>query len=240
MRKIFYPKLAAGNIRKNASIYFPYLLTCVITIAMYCIIRSLSLNPGIQEMLGGGFLSEIMYLGSRVVAVFAVIFLFYTNSFLVKRRKKEFGLFNVLGMEKRHLSRMLGWECIYMTLVSLLFGLGIGIALDKVMYLVVGKVIAQTVALGFFISGKAIGETAVLFGLIFLFICLYSVREVYRADPIELLRAGNAGEREPKTKWIMALAGVAALGGGYYIAITVRNPIASILLCFVAVILVVN
>ncbi len=239
MRKIFYPKLAAGNIRKNASIYFPYLLTCVITIAMYCIIRSLSLNPGIQEMLGGGFLSEIMYLGSRVVAVFAVIFLFYTNSFLVKRRKKEFGLFNVLGMEKRHLSRMLGWECIYMTLVSLLFGLGIGIALDKVMYLVVGKVIAQTVALGFFISGKAIGETAVLFGLIFLFICLYSVREVYRADPIELLRAGNAGEREPKTKWIMALAGVAALGGGYYIAITVRNPIASILLFFVAVILVV-
>ena len=88
MRKIFYPKLAAGNIRKNASIYFPYLLTCVITIAMYCIIRSLSLNPGIQEMLGGGFLSEIMYLGSRVVAVFAVIFLFYTNSFLMKRRKK--------------------------------------------------------------------------------------------------------------------------------------------------------
>ena len=239
MRKIFYPKLAAGNIRKNASIYFPYLLTCVITIAMYYIIRSLSLNPGIQEMLGGSFLSELMYLGSRIVAIFAVIFLFYTNSFLVKRRKKEFGLFNILGMEKRHLSRMLGWECIYMTLISVLFGLFFGIALDKAMYLVVGKVMAQTVALGFFVSRKAIGETAVLFGLIFLFICLSSVREVYKANPVELLRAGNVGEREPRTKWFMALAGLIALGSGYYIAVTVRNPIASILLFFVAVILVI-
>ncbi len=239
MRKIFYPKLAAGNIKKNASIYFPYLLTCILTIAMYYIIRSLSLNPGIEHMVGGGYLGSIMYMGSLVVAVFAVIFLFYTNSFLVKRRKKEFGLFNILGMEKRHLSKMLIWECVYMTLASLLCGLSIGMALDKVMYLLVGRMISAKVELGFFVSPKAVGETACLFGVIFGLICLYSIRQVYKADPIELLRAGNVGEREPRTKWILALAGAAALGMGYYIAITVRNPIASIPLFFVAVILVV-
>ncbi len=239
MRKIFYPKLAAGNIKKNASIYFPYLLTCIITIAMYYIIRSLSLNPGIDGMAGGGFLTSIMYMGSRVVAIFSLIFLFYTNSFLVKRRKKEFGLFNILGMEKRHLSRMLGWECVYMILISLICGLGLGIALDKFMYLLVGRVVQGTAALGFFVSWKAAGETAVLFGLIFLLICLYSVKQVHGADPIELLKAGNAGEREPKTKWIMALTGLAALGGGYYIAIKVSNPVESILWFFVAVVLVI-
>lgn len=239
MRKIFYPKLAAGNIKKNASIHFPYLLTCILTIAMYYIIRSLSLNPGMKNMIGGEYLSSIMYMGSLVVAVFAVIFLFYTDSFLIKRRKKEFGLFNILGMEKRHLSKMLIWECVYMTLASLLCGLCLGMALDKVMYLLVSRMVSAKVELGFFVSPKAVGETACLFGVIFGFICLYSIRQVYKADPIELLRAGNVGEREPRTKWLLALGGIAALGTGYYIAITVRNPVASIPLFFVAVILVI-
>lgn len=239
MRKMFYPKLAAGNIKKNASIYFPYLITCIITVAMYYIIRSLSLNPGIERMAGGGYLSSVMYMGSRVVAIFALIFLFYTDSFLVKRRKKEFGLFNILGMEKRHLSRMLGWECIYMILISLFCGLGLGIVLDKVMYLAVGKLIEGKAGLGFFFSPKALGETACLFCLIFLLICLYSIKQVHGADPIELLKAGNVGEREPRTKWVLALGGAVTLGCGYYIAIAVSDPVTSILWFFLAVVLVI-
>ena len=118
MKKGFYPKLAADNIRKNARTYIPYLITCVITVAMYYIERSLALNPGLERMAGSAYLNQTMFLGSRIIAIFALIFLFYTNSFLVKRRKKEFGVFHILGMEKRHLARVLGWESIYVTLLG--------------------------------------------------------------------------------------------------------------------------
>ena len=239
MKKSFYPKLAAGNIKKNARTYIPYMLTCIITVAMYYIVKSLSQNPGVKEMVGGGYLSELMFMGSHVVALFAVIFLFYTNSFLVKRRKKEFGVFNILGMEKRHLAWVLGWETVYLAIGSLFLGLFLGIVLDKLMYLLVGKIIGVSVPLGFFVSTRVIRQTVQVFALIFLGICINAIRQVHVADPIALLRAGNAGEKEPATRWALALAGLAALGGGYYIAITVSDPVASLVLFFVAVVLVV-
>ncbi len=239
MKKSFYPKLAAGNIKKNARTYIPYMLTCIITVAMYYIVKSLSQNPGVKEMVGGGYLSELMFMGSHVVALFAVIFLFYTNSFLVKRRKKEFGVFNILGMEKRHLAWVLGWETVYLAIGSLVLGLFLGIVLDKLMYLLVGKIIGVAVPLGFFVSARVIRQTVQLFAVIFLGICVNAIRQVHVADPIVLLRAGNAGEKEPVTRWVLALAGLTALGGGYYIAITVSDPVASLVLFFVAVVLVV-
>lgn len=239
MKKSFYPKLAAGNIKKNARTYIPYMLTCIITVAMYYIVKSLSQNPGVKEMVGGGYLSELMFMGSHVVALFAVIFLFYTNSFLVKRRKKEFGVFNILGMEKRHLAWVLGWETVYLAIGSLVLGLFLGIVLDKFMFLLVGKIIDVAVPLGFFVSARVIRQTVQVFALIFLGICVNAIRQVHVADPIALLRAGNAGEKEPATRWALALAGLAALGGGYYIAITVSDPVASLVLFFVAVVLVV-
>ncbi len=239
MKKSFYPKLAAGNIKKNARTYIPYMLTCIITVAMYYIVKSLSQNPGVKEMVGGGYLSELMFMGSHVVALFAVIFLFYTNSFLVKRRKKEFGVFNILGMEKRHLAWVLGWETVYLAIGSLFLGLFLGIVLDKLMYLLVGKIIGVAVPLGFFVSARVIRQTVQLFAVIFLGICVNAIRQVHVADPIVLLRAGNAGEKEPVTRWVLALAGLTALGGGYYIAITVSDPVASLVLFFVAVVLVV-
>lgn len=239
MKIVFFPRLAARNIRKNARTYIPYIFTCVMTVAMYYIVRSLSLNPGLEQMAGSTHLNYAMFLGSRIVAFFAFLFLFYTNSFLVKRRKKEFGVFNVLGMEKRHLARTLSWESIYVTLISLGAGFVFGIALDKFMYLVINSVLAANVPLGFFISRKAIWETTLLFVIIFLLICLYSVWQVRTANPVELLHAGNVGEREPRTRWFAALAGIACVGGGYYIALTVTNPIASLLLFFIAVLLVI-
>lgn len=215
------------------------MLTCIITVAMYYIVKSLSQNPGVKEMIGGGYLSELMFIGSHVVALFAVIFLFYTNSFLVKRRKKEFGVFNILGMEKRHLAWVLGWETAYLALGSLVLGLLLGIIMDKAMYLLVGKIIGGGVPLGFFVSARVIGQTVQIFAVIFLLICINAIRQVHVADPIALLQAGNAGEKEPSTRWLLALAGLVSVGGGYYIAITVSDPVASLLLFFVAVVLVI-
>ncbi len=237
MKMSFYPKLAAGNMKKNARTYVPYMLTCIITVAMYYIVKSLSQNPGVKEMIGGGYLSELMFIGSHVVALFAVIFLFYTNSFLVKRRKKEFGVFNILGMEKRHLAWVLGWETAYLALGSLVLGLLLGIIMDKAMYLLVGKIIGGGVPLGFFVSARVIGQTVQIFAVIFLLICINAIRQVHVADPIALLQAGNAGEKEPSTRWL--LAGLVSVGGGYYIAVTVSDPVASLLLFFVAVVLVI-
>lgn len=239
MKKGFYARLAADNIRKNGKTYIPYILACIVTAAMFYIVKSLSLNPGLNGMAGGNFLNTAMGLGSWVITVFAFIFLFYTNSFLMKRRKKEFGVFHILGMERRHLARVIGWETFYVLLLCLLPGLGLGIALDKVMFLTVAKVVGGQVPLGFFISTEVLTTTALFFSIIFILIYIYSVWQIRTVNPIELLRAGNAGEREPRANWLLALLGLAALGEGYYIAAATENPIASVLMFFVAVLLVI-
>lgn len=156
MRIGFYPKLAAGNIKKNGRTYFPYILTCILTIAMFYVFKSLSMNPGLKKMTGAEHLALIMMFGSIVIGLFALIFLFYTNSFLIKRRKKEFGLFNILGMEKRHLALVLGWETLYTMLFCMLVGIAIGIALDKAMFLLVGRIIGSEVVLGFLFHRKSL------------------------------------------------------------------------------------
>lgn len=239
MRKGFYVKLAADNIKKNSKTYIPYILTCIITVAMFYIIKALSLNDGLNNMRGAAVISSILELGNYVVGFFAFIFLFYTNSFLMKRRKKDFGIFNILGMEKRHLSKVLALETLYVTAISLVLGLIIGIALDKVMYLSIIKILQADVTLGFYISTKAILTTLIFFGIIFLCIFLNSLRQIHLAKPIELLKSGKVGEKEPKTKWIMTIVGVICLGAGYYIAVTTQNPIAALELFFVAVILII-
>ena len=239
MNNRFFPKLAANNIKKNGKTYIPYILTCIMTVAMFYIVKSLSMNPGLEEMIGGDTLTYTMFLGSIIVGLFAIIFLFYTNSFLVKRRKKEFGIFNILGMEKSHLAKTIAWENLYVTLISLAGGLVLGIALDKAMYLLISQVIEADVPLGFFVSSRAILTTVILFLGIFLLIFSNSVRQIRMSNPIELLKAGNAGEKEPKTKLLTAILGGACVGIGYYIALTTENPIASIPTFFVAVMLVI-
>ena len=239
MRIGFYPKLAASNMKKNRKTYFPYVLTCILTIAMFYVFKSLALNPGIEKMFGGSTIAYILELGSFVVALFAFVFLFYTNSFLIKRRKKEFGVFNILGMEKRHLALVLGWETLYVFVISLSAGLAFGIAVDKLMFLVLGKLIGAQVILGFFISIKVIVLTVKLAAVIFLLIFANAVCQIHIAKPVELLRDSSAGEKEPKTKWLMAAAGLICIGSGYYIAITTENPIASIFAFFIAVLLVI-
>lgn len=237
MRNSFYFRLALTNIKKHARSYVPYIITCVITIAMFYIIKSLAFN--LDKNLSSVSAATSMSLGSIVVAIFAIIFLFYTNSFLLKKRKKEFGLYNILGMEKKHMSALIATESLIISVISLVLGLIIGIALDKLIFMIVIKLLDGQSPLGFTIIPEAILHTVVLFCIIFAAILLNSVRIVYTTKTIDLLHGSNAGEKEPKTKWLLAILGVLCLGGGYTISIISKNPVSAIGLLFIAIVLVV-
>lgn len=239
MNKRFYPRLAADNIRKNRRTYLPYALTCTGTIAMFYIIYALSQNSGIENIIGSSTIQVVLSLGNFVVGLFAVIFLFYTNSFLIKRRKKEFGLYNILGMEKRHIAKVIGYETLFLSLGSLAVGLLAGLLLSKLAFLAVLKLLDFEVVMGFEVSTPAVLATLLLFGFTFLLIYLNNLRQIHTASPIELLRGGQTGEREPKTKWLLTLAGLGCTGGGYAIALTITDPLSALTLFFLAVILVI-
>lgn len=237
MRNSFYFRLALTNIKKHARSYVPYIITCVITIAMFYIIKSLAFN--LDKNLSSISAATSMSLGSIVVAIFAIIFLFYNNSFLLKKRKKEFGLYNILGMEKKHMSALIATESLIISVISLVLGLIIGIALDKLIFMIVIKLLDGQSPLGFTIIPEAILHTVVLFCIIFAAILLNSVRIVYTTKTIDLLHGSNTGEKEPKTKWLLAILGVLCLGGGYTISIISKNPVSAIGLLFIAIVLVV-
>lgn len=239
MRKRFYLRLALDNIPHNRQTYLPYLLTCIGTVAMFYILHALSVNTGIQEMRGGYVLAGLLEMATWVVGFFAVLFLFYTNRFLIRRRKKEFGLYSVLGMEKRHLLRVVFWETGLVALAGIVLGLAAGILLNKLAFMALLRIFAEEIPLGFEISFGSMGVTAALFAAIFLLLFISSLFQVQKASPIELLRSAEVGEREPKTRWLLALLGVVCLGSGYYLAISTENPVAALSVFFVAVILVI-
>ena len=234
-----YPGMAFTNIKNNWKTYLPYMLSCSLTIALFYIIGSLGANKGISEMWGGDMISSYMTLGQGVTAIFSVIFLFYINSFLVKRRRSEFGLYNILGMEKKHICRVIFLETVYTFLITMAAGLILGILLDKLLYLVISHMLAAKVPLGFYISVSSILQSLALFGGIFLLMFFNSMRHIYRARPVDLLKSRRAGEKEPKAKWILAVIGVICLAAGYYIAVTTDNPVAAIAMFFIAVVLVI-
>lgn len=240
MKNALFPRLAAQNLRKNASVTLPYFITCALTTAVYYNIRSLFMNPGINQMMGAETLRNMLGLGSNVVFLFAVIFLLYTNGFLIKRRKKEFGMYNILGMEKRHLVAVLFWETLYLLVGSLTGGLLLGIALDKALFLAIGRMIgAQNVPMEFFVLGKTVADTALLFSGIALLVFVKAAVTIRVTDPIRMVREGQAGEKEPKANWFLAVLGVVFTGIGYGISITTKNPMLALPLFFMAVILVI-
>lgn len=237
MTRFFYTRLALDNIKKNGRTYIPYIITCIMTVSMFYIMRSLSKNPGLMKM--NPSIITIMEMGSTVVGIFSFIFLIYTNSFLIKRRKKEFGVFNILGMEKKHLAKVLALETLITVLLSLFIGIVFGIALDKVMFLLIAKIVGVKTSFGFFISFDVIRYTVLFFGILFCVILLKSVFTLRMAGPVELLHGGSMGEKEPKTKWFMTLLGLAGVGAGYYIAVVTKNPLAALNAFFIAVLLVI-
>lgn len=206
---------------------------------MYYMVSSLSMNPNMMNMIGGDVMQQILSLGIYVITVFAVIFLFYTNSFLIKRRKREFGLFNILGMEKKHLSIVIALESIIVFLVSMVLGIGIGILLDKAFYLLIAKMLNASIALGFYISYQSIVNSIILFFIIFLLMYVFSLIQINLSNPIELLHGDQHGEKEPKTKWLLALIGLICLGTGYYMSVSIQDPVTAFAFFMVAVILVV-
>ena len=239
MNKGFYLKLALSNLKRNRKFYAPYLLASVVTVSMCYIILALNAGHMLDGMRGEMIMRSYMALGGVVVLIFAAIFLFYTNSFLTRRRRQEFGLYSILGMEKRHIARLLSVETLMLFAASLGLGLGLGALLSKLVGLGALKLIQADAVFGFeFVPGAA-KLTAVAFGAIFALILLFEGVQLRRATAIDLMKSREQGEREPKTKALMALLGAIAMGGGYYIAIVTENPIKATMLFFVAVILVI-
>lgn len=237
MNSKIYGKLAVTNLKNNRKNYLPYILASAFSVMMYFIMDSLYRNPSLVKT--GATLSIMLSYANVVLLIFSVIFLFYINSFLIKRRKKELGIYNILGMGKGHLAKMLFIESIITTTVSIIGGILAGILFGKLVYLVLLKILHLKRDIVYMISPVSVGITAAIFGCIFFVIFLYNLVQMRLSNPIELLRGGNAGEREPKTKWLMTIIGFVCLAGGYYISLTTKEPLQAIGQFFVAVLLVV-
>lgn len=238
MRKL-YPKLAATNIRNNRQFYLPYLLAGGLSVAMLYLVLAMVYNPGLREMNGGQTVAATLSFGGVIVRVFAAIFLFYTNSFIIKRRKKELGVYNILGMEKKHIAKVLSLEMLFTAVVTIAGGLVFGIVFNKLLTMILYRMTGLNASIPFTISTAGCRSVMITFVVIYVAALCYNLMQIKLANPIELLHSGNKGEREPKTKILITLIGVAALGGGYYLALTVGDAVSAITMFFIAVLLVI-
>ena len=239
MRKFgFFPRLALVNIARNSRFYGPYLLSCGGTAAMYYVLRFLAGSDTVASVRGAGYLQSMTTLGCGVVAIFAAVILLYANSFVMKRRQRELGVYHILGLEKRHLAWMMLWETLFCGAAALGMGLLAGVLLSRLVPPLLLGLVQMSVPFTFQISGKAAGETAVLLAVLFGLTLLANFLRLGRSRPVELLRGSQTGEREPRTKWLLTLLGVLTLGGGYAIAITTADPVSAFAYFFLAVLLV--
>lgn len=239
MKNSLYPKLAWNGIKKNRRLYLPYILTCVGMVMIYYILAFLSDSQILAKAKGGTSILFSLDMGAKVIAIFAVIFLFYTNSFLNKRRKKEFGLYNILGMEKRNLACVLMFESLMIGVISLAGGLAAGIAFSKLSELCMVNLMKADIDFSLYVEGKAVIETMVLFVMIFFLLLVYTLCQIHISKPIEMLRGENFGEKPPKANWLLALEGLVVLAVAYYMALSIENPLSAISNFFMAVLLVV-
>lgn len=200
MSKAFYPKMALSNINKNRQTYFPYIITCILTIMMYFMMGSILHNENVRNMNHGDMVIVLLNIGMWVTMIFAVVFLFYTNSFLIKRRQKEIGLYNILGMEKRHIAKMMFYETLFTAVVSIGIGMLMGMLFGKLMFLLLIKLIGSSEIPAFQIPSEAVVNTLVTMALVFFAILLYNLARIHLTKPIELIHGGQIGEKEPKTK----------------------------------------
>ena len=239
MKMNLYPKLAWHGISKNKKTYVPFLLTSIGLVMMFYIVSYLTYNKSVKQMRGGSDMQMILSWGVPVVAFFVVIFLFYMNSFLMRRRKTEFGLYNILGMGKSNIARILLWQNFMLLVVSAAGGLGMGILLSKLAELCAAKMLSNQASLAFVIEPSAVRNTLFLTVLSFVLILLYSLGQIHVAKPIELLHGEKTGEKPPKARWLLTLIGVVLLGTAYYLAVTTKEPVQALLVLFVAIVLVI-
>ncbi len=239
MKAFFFPRLAASGIKKNGKLYRPYILSLIGMVMMSYIIQSISYSPLLRVTNGGTNAQAILSIGKFVIAFFALLFLFYTNSFLVKKRYREFGLYNVLGMGKKDVCRIVFWENLLVSLIGLIGGIGFGILFSKLCELGLLRAIHSEVDYRFTLEGEAVTMTLILYGAIFFLIMIKSLIQVSRLRPMELLHSESAGERPIRANWLFATLGVLLLGGAYYISVTIESPMSAISLFFVAVLMVI-
>ncbi|MEZ7735604.1 ABC transporter permease [Gemella sp. 27098_8_149] len=236
----FYSKFALNNLVKNKKFIIPYVLSAIFTIMSFYILSSLAFGDNLNKLPNGiDATKQVLSLGIIVIAIFSIIFLFYTYSFLVKRRVKEFGLYSVLGMTKKQIAKILVLETIFIAVTTIVLGIGLGIIFDKLMLLVLLKLFSAGVSFGFSITPIAIVFSVLLFGFIYFLLLVYTVIKIARLRIVALLKDENKGEKEPKSRWILALIGLALIGYGYYTAQTVQNPIKALLVFFYAVVAVI-
>ena len=237
---LFYSKFALNNLVKNKRFILPYIFSAIFTIASFYILTSLSLGKNLDKLPQGiSATKQVLGFGVIVIAIFSAIFLFYTYSFLIKRRVREFGLYSVLGMTKKQIARILILETIFIAVITLVFGLAFGLLFDKLMLLVLLKLFTAGVSFGFVITPIAVFLTILLFGGIFFLLLIYTVIKISRLKIVALLKEENNGEREPKARFILAILGLGLTGYGYYLAQTIQNPIKAITMFFIAVLAVI-
>lgn len=239
MKRSFYPRLAIDGMRKNRRMYGPYLAMGALMAAICYILSALSRSDALRTLPGGDNLCMIMALGNVVLLIFSVIFLFYTNSFLIRRRRREFGLYNVLGMSKRNLARILTWETLLTAVIVIAGGLFFGVLLSKLIELAIVKMMGGTATLAFPFDLSALLGTAGGFAVIYALLWLVSVVRVGRSTAVALLRSEAAGEKPPRANWFLSLLGLILLGAAYYLAVSIKNPLDAITWFFVAVVLVI-
>ena len=235
MSSKIYGKLAITNLKNNRKTYVPYILMAVLSVMMYYIVGGMAQgNNGL-----GNNVKMLMGYMNGLLMIFSVIFLFYTNSFLIKRRKREIGIYNILGMGKGHIAKMLAIETFIIAFISIAGGILFGIVFGKLMYLVLEKLLQYNLDVKFTIQASVMIQTFIFFIAIFILILLYNLLQIRMVSPVELLHGSNQGEREPKTKWLLAIGGILLLGTGYYIAQTTGNPLDAVTKFFFAVVCVV-
>ena len=239
MKRGFYLKLALDGMKKNKRLYIPYLLTCAGMVMMFYILYGLAMSPLMETMRGGNTMGLVLMLGTWVILLFSLLFLLYTNSFLARRRNKEFGLYNILGMNKRNLSRILLWETLLCALFSIGAGLAGGILLSKLAELFLLHMAGEQADFALRIVPKGILAAILFYGAIFAVLMVISLARLHISRPLDLLKSEAAGEKPPKANWLFALAGVIILGVAYYLAVTIESPLTAVTLFFAAVLMVI-
>ena len=239
MNVSFYPKLALDGIRKNKRLYVPYFLTCTGMATMHYIVSFLQYTKSLDCAPGAETIRLCMMLGSRVIAIFACLFLFYTNSFLMKRRKKEFGLYSVLGMNRKNISKVLIYETLFTATGSILIGNLIGILFSKLAEVSLVKVIGGDVTYDLSVSYQSILITVISFAVVFLLLLLNNIRQIRFANTVSLLNSESKGEKVPKANWFLGIAGLIILAVAYYLAITIEEPLSAMTVFFGDVIAVI-
>ncbi len=239
MRKFFYASLALDGMKKNKRLYLPYILTCSGMIMMAYIMNFLACADFTDIMYGVDTVREMFRWGSIVIAVFSCIFLFYTNSFLMKNRKKEFGLYSVLGMGKGNIGKVLLWENIMVLGISLIAGFATGIGFSKLAELLIINLIKGKVTYGFEIPMVAVTNVLWVYGIIFALLFFNGLRQIKFSNTVTLLKSERAGEKPLKANWLMGVLGAILLGTGYILAVTVKDPVTALVWFFIAVLLVI-